>query len=143
MTISARDKVPAARLLEALGPIDRFHDPEELGDFGMPSRAFLEDMLGPPVTVAHAQHRFGPLEKVHAFWFAGMSCDGCTVSVTGATAPSIEQLLMGAHPGIPRVVLHHPVVNMESGPNYLRAHELALRGELDGPYVIILEGSAA
>jgi hydrogenase small subunit len=143
MAISARDRTPAARLLEALGPIDRFHDPEELGDFGMPSRAFLEDMLGPPVTVAHAQHRFGPLEKVHAFWFAGMSCDGCTVSVTGATAPSIEQLLMGAHPGIPRVVLHHPVVNMESGPNYLRAHELALRGELDGPYVIILEGSAA
>jgi hydrogenase small subunit len=38
-------------------------------------------------------------------------------------------------------VLHHPVVNLESGPNYLRSHEKALRGELDAPYVIILEGS--
>src|SRR4029453_10699673 len=79
--------------------------------------------------------------KVHVFWFAGMSCDGCTVSVTGAQAPSVESLLMGAHPGLPRVILHHPVVNVESGPNYLRAHELAVQGELGAPYAIVLEGS--
>ncbi|MBW3562764.1 MAG: hydrogenase expression protein HypE [Actinobacteria bacterium] len=85
--------------------------------------------------------RIGPLEKVHAFWFAGMSCDGCTVTVTGASSPSVESLLLGAHPGIPRVILHHPVVNVESGPNYFYAHEQALKGELDAPYVIILEGS--
>ncbi|MBW3537098.1 MAG: hydrogenase expression protein HypE [Actinobacteria bacterium] len=85
--------------------------------------------------------RLGPLEKVHAFWFAGMSCDGCTVSTIGATEPSIEELLTGALPGVPVMILHHPVVNMEAGPNYLRAHEMALTGELDGPYVIILEGS--
>ncbi|MBW3561749.1 MAG: hydrogenase expression protein HypE [Actinobacteria bacterium] len=85
--------------------------------------------------------RIGPLEKVHAFWFAGMSCDGCTVTVTGASSPSVESLLLGAHPGIPRVVLHHPVVNIESGPNYFYAHEKAIKDELDAPYVIILEGS--
>jgi len=39
------------------------------------------------------------------------------------------------------VILHHPVVNIESGPAYLRAHEDALKGELEAPYVIILEGS--
>jgi hydrogenase small subunit len=137
-----------------VGPAERFHDLDEVGDFGMPSRSYMEDMLervgdeptpSSPSSAASVptKHRFGPLEKVHAFWFAGMSCDGCTVAVTGATSPSVEHLLMGAHPGVPRVVLHHPVVNMEAGPHYLRAQELAVQGKLDAPYVIILEGSAS
>ena len=133
-------RTPAQQLLDELGPVERFHDPAELGDFGMPARVFQEDYLEPHA-FASTFTRMGPLEKVHAFWFAGMSCDGCTVSVTGAQAPSVESMLLGAHPGLPRVILHHPVVNLESGPNYLRAHEAALKGELDAPYVIILEGS--
>src|SRR5919201_1258799 len=108
----------------------------------MPSRAFMEDYLE-PYAKAGPQSRIGPLEKVHAFWFAGMSCDGCTVSVTGAQAPSVESLLLGAHPGLPRVILHHSVVNLESGPHYLKPHELAIQGKLAAPYVIILEGSIA
>jgi hydrogenase small subunit len=131
---------PAEQLLRALGPVDRFHDHDALGDFGMPARAFMEHMLE-PVAKGDEASRLGPLEKVHAFWFAGMSCDGCSVAVTGATAPSVESLLLGAHPGLPRVVLHHPVLNVESGPQYMKAHEDAVKGELDGPYVIILEGS--
>src|SRR5215217_3200201 len=132
---------PAERLLEALGPVEMFHeDVQAVGDFGMPARAFMEDYLE-PYAKAGPQSRLGPLEKVHAFWFAGMSCDGCTVSVTGAQAPSVESLLLGAHPGLPRVILHAAVVNMESGPNFMRAHEQALAGTLDAPYVIILEGS--
>ncbi len=133
-------KTPAEELLGLLGPVDRYHDHEANGDFGMPARVTMEDYLEPHA-VAGLQSRLGPLEKVHAFWFAGMSCDGCTVSVTGAQAPSVESLLLGAHPGLPRVILHHPVVNIESGPAYLRAHEDAIKGELDSPYVIILEGS--
>jgi hydrogenase small subunit len=133
-------RTPAERLLEVLGPVDHFHDAQELGDFGMPARTSMEDLLE-PLAKAGPTSRLGPLEKVHVFWFAGMSCDGCTVSVTGAQAPSVESLLMGAHPGLPRVILHHPVVNVESGPNYLRAHELAVQGELGAPYAIVLEGS--
>ncbi|MHB2023159.1 MAG: NADH-quinone oxidoreductase subunit B family protein [Mycobacteriales bacterium] len=94
-----------------------------------------------PVAKAGPFSRLGPLEKLHVFWFAGMSCDGCSVAVTGATSPSVESLLLGAHPGLPRVILHHPVLNVESGPNYLRAAELAVRGELDAPYAVVLEGS--
>ncbi len=140
MAAKAMKQTPAAKLLDLIGPVDRYHDHAANGDFGMPARVTMEDYLEP---VAHAgpASRLGPLEKVHAFWFAGMSCDGCTVSVTGAQAPSVESLLLGAHPGLPRVILHHPVVNIESGPAYLRAHEEALKGELDAPYVIILEGS--
>jgi hydrogenase small subunit len=131
---------PAQALLDALGPVEHRGRHPDVGDFGMPSRKTMEEALTPFSTATRVV-RWGPLEKVHAFWFAGMSCDGCTVAATGATAPSVESLLLGAHPGVPRLVLHHPVVNLESGPNYLRAHEMALRGELDAPYVIILEGS--
>jgi hydrogenase small subunit len=134
------EKTPAQRLLDQLGPVDNFRDRSEYGDFGLPAGVTLEELLEPE-TVAGPKSRLGPLEKVHVLWFSGMSCDGCTVSVTGAQAPALEGLLMGAHPGMPRVVLHHPVVNLESGPNYLRAHEQALRGELDAPYAIVLEGS--
>lgn len=133
-------KTPAERLLDVLGPVNTFHDPEELQKIGMPSGQFLEEMLEPEA-VAGPVSRLGPLEKIHVFWFAGMSCDGCSVSVTGAQAPSVESLMLGAHPGLPRVILHHPVINMESGPTYMRPHELAVQGKLDAPYAIVLEGS--
>jgi hypothetical protein len=29
----------------------------------------------------------GPIKVVHAFWLAGMSCDGCSIAATGATNP--------------------------------------------------------
>jgi len=135
------EKTPAQRLLDMLGPVDTFRDMEEVGDFGLPGRIDMEHLLE-PVAMAGPVSRLGPLEKVHAFWFSGMSCDGCSVAVTGAETPSLETLLLGTHPGLPRVVLHHPVVNFESGPHYLAAAERAVRGELDAPYVIILEGSA-
>jgi hydrogenase small subunit len=102
----------------------------------------MEDYLE-PVATGDPHSRIGPLEKVHLFWFAGMSCDGCTVSVTGAQAPALEGLLLGAQPGLPRIILHHPVVNIESGPNYTKAAVEAIKGELDSPYVIVLEGSIA
>jgi len=133
---------PAQELLDVLGPVKAFHDTTDLGAFGMPSGAMTEDMLAPAAEAGLAT-RFGPLEKVHAFWFAGMSCDGCSVAATGATNPSVESMMLGAHPGIPRVVLHHPVLNMESGPHYLRPAEQAIEGTLNAPYVVILEGSIA
>ncbi|HEX2031394.1 MAG TPA: hydrogenase expression protein HypE [Actinomycetota bacterium] len=137
-----RAKSPAEQLLEVLGPLppkDASHE-EKYGDFGSPARTSQEEFLE-PMARAGPQTRMGPLEKVHVFWFAGMSCDGCSVSVTGAQAPSVESLLLGAHPGLPRIVLHHPVIDLEAGPHYLRSAEEAVRGELDSPYAVVLEGS--
>lgn len=85
----------------------------------------------------------GPVKVVHAFWLAGMSCDGCTIAVTGATAPSVEALLTGRLPGVPRVVLHHSVVSTEAGEAFIRNYELAAAGKLNAPYVVIYEGSIA
>ncbi|MFA0761827.1 MAG: hypothetical protein HZLCBSQH_001937 [Candidatus Fervidibacterota bacterium] len=82
-----------------------------------------------------------PIKEVHVFWLAGMSCDGCTIAVTGATAPSIEELLTGAIPGLPRVILHHPVIAVEAGEDFVAWYYKAWRGELGAPYVVVLEGS--
>src|SRR5215210_4360654 len=83
----------------------------------------------------------GPLTAVHVFWLAGMSCDGCSVAVTGATNPSVEDLLTGSIPGLPKVVLHHPVLSVGAGSNFTRPYHDAVEGKLDAPYVIVLEGS--
>src|SRR4051794_27103614 len=83
----------------------------------------------------------GPLEKVHVFWIAGMSCDGCSVAVTGATNPSVEDLLAGSIPGLPKVVLHHPVLSVNAGAPFIQPFRDAVEGKLDAPYVVVLEGS--
>jgi hydrogenase small subunit len=83
----------------------------------------------------------GPLDVVHVIWLAGMSCDGCTIAVSGATSPSVEELLAGVIPGMPKVVLHHPVLSIGAGSEFIRPIRAASRGELGAPYVVILEGS--
>src|SRR5215212_6630632 len=83
----------------------------------------------------------GPLDTVHVFWVAGMSCDGCSVAVTGATNPSVEDLLAGAIPGLPKVVLHHPVLSVSAGAEFIRPFRDAVNGTLGAPYVVVMEGS--
>jgi hydrogenase small subunit len=83
----------------------------------------------------------GPYTHVHVFWLAGMSCDGCTISVLGAVAPRVEDLLMGSLPGLPQILLHHTAVNVESGDPFVEPMQRALEGTLGAPYVIVYEGS--
>ena len=85
----------------------------------------------------------GPIRVVHAFWLAGMSCDGCSIAAVGATSPSVEDLIAGTIPGVPRVVLHHSVLSVESGEQFIHNYQMAERGELGAPYVVIYEGSIA
>ena len=83
----------------------------------------------------------GPLNEVHVFWIAGMSCDGCSIAATGATNPSVEDLLLGRIPNLPKVILHHPVLNPGAGAELTRPLRQAVDGELGAPYVVVLEGS--
>jgi hydrogenase small subunit len=87
--------------------------------------------------------RMGPFESVHVFWLAGMSCDGCSIAVVGATAPSVESLLTGSLPGVPIVYLHHTALQLEAGEAYMEPMRKAARGELGAPYVVVYEGSIA
>ncbi|MBA3761212.1 MAG: hydrogenase expression protein HypE [Gemmatimonadales bacterium] len=85
----------------------------------------------------------GPIQTVHVFWLAGMSCDGCSISVTGATNPGIEGLLLGTVPAMPKVILHHPVLSVESGEGFVQPFKDAVAGALGAPYVVVYEGSVA
>ena len=80
---------------------------------------------------------------MHAFWLAGMSCDGCSIATVGATAPSAEMLMLGSLPGVAKIVLHHPVLAVEAGEAFIENYRMAQRGELGAPYVVIFEGSVA
>jgi hydrogenase small subunit len=80
-------------------------------------------------------------DEVHILWLsAGLGCDGDSVSLTAATQPSIEDLVLGSLPGLPRVRLHHPLLDFEVGDDFLRDWHRAARGEL-GAYILVLEGS--
>jgi hydrogenase small subunit len=88
-------------------------------------------------------NELGPIKEVHAFWLAGMSCDGCSVAAVGAQNPSVEQLINQEIPGLPRIILHHPVLAVDAGDVFMEPYYKAARGELDAPFVVLYEGSVA
>src|ERR1700760_252709 len=81
---------------------------------------------------------------IHVLWInAGLSCDGDSVALTGATQPSIEEIALGALPGLPPVKFHWPLIEYSlGGSEFLEAFFKAERGELD-PFVLVIEGSIA
>ena len=81
------------------------------------------------------------VKEVHVLWItAGLGCDGDSVSITAATQPSIEDVLLGAIPGLPKVHLHNPVLAYENGDEFMRFWYQAEEGRLD-PFVLVVEGS--
>ena len=85
-------------------------------------------------------------QVLHILWLnGGLSCDGESVALTAATQPSIEDLVLGALPGAPRIALHWPYLGFETGPDggpdsFVEWFHRADRGELE-PFVLIVEGS--
>ena len=79
------------------------------------------------------------LEKAWVLWLEGGGCDGCTMSVLGATSPRLEELLGG---GLTRTTIElvHPVLALDSGAGFLSVLERARRGEVQ-PYVLVVEGA--
>ena len=85
--------------------------------------------------------RPSPVPEVHILWItAGLGCDGDSVSITAATQPSIEDVLLGAIPGLPKVHLHNPVLAYENGDDFLKYWYQAEQGKLE-PFVLVVEGS--
>lgn len=85
--------------------------------------------------------REGAVADVHVVWLtAGLGCDGDTIAMTAATNPSVEDLVAGALPGVPRIHLHNPVLAYAVGDDFLHILHRAAAGELD-PFILIVEGS--
>src|ERR1700761_3303986 len=81
------------------------------------------------------------IEDVHILWItAGLSCDGDSVSITAATQPSIEDVIGGAIPCLPKVHIHNPVLAYENGDDFLQIYRDAEAGKLD-PFFLVIEGS--
>ena len=82
------------------------------------------------------------MATVEILWItAGLSCDGDTVAITAATQPSLEDLVLGAIPGLPDVKIHNPVIAYENGAEFLAPFHQAARGEMKNPFVLVVEGS--
>src|SRR5262245_21076281 len=81
------------------------------------------------------------VSELDILWItAGLSCDGDTVAITAATNPSLEDVLLGVIPGIPKVTLHNAVLAYKNGRDFLEAFHRAAEGRL-GPFVLVVEGS--
>ncbi|MBM3654626.1 MAG: hypothetical protein FJX06_17710, partial [Alphaproteobacteria bacterium] len=81
------------------------------------------------------------IEEVHVLWLtAGLSCDGDSVSITAASEPSIEDVMLGAIPGLPKVHLHNAVLAYDVGDDFMQAFHKGARGELEH-FVLVVEGS--
>ncbi len=81
------------------------------------------------------------LDVIDVLWItAGLGCDGDTIAMTAATQPSIEDLVLGALPGIPKVNLHNPVLSYANGDEFLVPFYQAAAGDL-APFILVIEGS--
>ena len=90
---------------------------------------------------------FAPKQKAteqvtaHVLWMTtGLSCEGDSVAMTAATNPSLEDIVQGIIPGMPKVVIHNQVIAYEVGQEFIQAWFDAEEGKLD-PFVLIIEGS--
>ena len=71
---------------------------------------------------------------------SGLGCDGDSISMTAATNPSLEELLQGAIPGVPPLIVYNAVFAYETGEEFVRAFHAAAAGRLE-PFILVVEGS--
>ena len=56
------------------------------------------------------------MQEIDILWLtAGLGCDGDTVAITGATQPSLEDLVLGVIPHVPKINLYNAVLAYETG----------------------------
>jgi hydrogenase small subunit len=83
----------------------------------------------------------GAITEIDILWMtAGLSCDGDTIAMTAATQPSLEDLVLGGIPWIPKVHVRNPFLAYEVGDDFLAYFHRAAEGTLD-PFILVVEGS--
>ena len=81
------------------------------------------------------------ITSIQILWInAGLSCDGESVSITAATQPSLEDIVQGAIPALPKVTFHHPLLAYENGQEFIRFFTNAAEG-IEEPFILVIEGS--
>ena len=70
------------------------------------------------------------IEEIDVLWInAGLSCDGDTIAMTAATQPSVEDLVRGGLPWIPKVNFHNLFLAYENGDEFLERFHRAAAGD--------------
>lgn len=83
-----------------------------------------------------------PIQEIDILWVtAGLGCDGDTIAMTGATQPSIEDLVLGRLPWIPKINFYNPFLCYENGDDFVRPFREAANGTSKRPFILIIEGS--
>ncbi len=79
--------------------------------------------------------------EITILWLtAGLGCDGETIALTNATQPSLEEILGGSFPHIPKVRFVNPLIAYENGAELMRIYEEAAAGD-GGDFILVVEGS--
>ena len=82
-----------------------------------------------------------PIPEIDVLWItAGLGCDGDTIAMTAATQPSIEDIVLGALPWIPKVNFHNPFLASEIGDDFMEPFHRAAEGK-SNPFILVMEGS--
>ena len=82
-----------------------------------------------------------PIAEIDILWItAGLGCDGETIAMTAATQPSIEDIVRGGLPWIPKVRFHNSVLSFENGAEFLKPFYEAAAGKLSR-FILVVEGS--
>lgn len=81
------------------------------------------------------------VKEINVIWLQGQSCTGDTVSLTGATHPSLADLLTGYIPEASNVnLIFHPTLMIPHGEEAIEVLNSAAEGKHD-PFVLVVEGS--
>ena len=82
----------------------------------------------------HGRRQLEHISEIDVLWItAGLGCDGDTIAMTAATQPSIEELVLGAIPWIPKVRLHNPFLSYENGEEFMQRFHQAAEGRVAPP----------
>src|SRR5258705_11061736 len=80
-----------------------------------------------------------PIREIDVLWIsAGLSCDGDTIAMTAAPQPSIEDLVLGNLPWIPKVNFHNLFLTYENGDEFLQRFHRAAEGAA-APFILVVE----
>lgn len=98
-------------------------------------------MANPSGTQKNDEPASQSITEIDILWItAGLGCDGDTIAITAATHPSLEDIILGGVPGIPKVNFHNPVLAYETGEEFMKLFHLAAEGKID-PFMLVVEGS--
>jgi hydrogenase small subunit len=88
-----------------------------------------------------AQRQSAGIHEFDILWItAGLGCDGDTIAMTAAAQPSLEDLLSGSLPWLPKIHLHNPFLSFDNGEEFMAHFHAAADGQYAREFILVVEG---